>query len=191
MSKGRNSRRSVLGAAAGVATVGFSGCLGVLEEQMSDSDEYAVQHRTESEYLVPSEPVTLEPPLTFSMDFYVEGSSGIDILPQWDSEQALSYLVKVRSNANGRLVQVSKIENELSSGESNTLVTDRNENDTFAKETWETVEIDWQTDGTLTVTIQSTGESVGITDTELTGQPFVLKGYRYTGSTTFDNIDIR
>ncbi|MBX0285079.1 hypothetical protein [Haloarcula salinisoli] len=257
MTKGKKSRRYVLGATAGAATVGLSGCLGVLEEQMSDSSdsegadedddesddatetgtdenssdssviyaddfedgtldsydivsipgddatetyhittspsqgEYAVQHRTESHYMTPTEEVSLEPPLTFSLDFYVDGWSGIDIALQHDAAQNLTYLVKVRDNNNGPFIEVVKKRNEFGTGDSTKLRNDRNENDVFSTNEWETVSIDWETDGTITARISSTGESVSITDDELSGNPFRLVGYHYDGSATFDNVDIR
>ena len=153
--------------------------------------EYAVQHRTEAEYITPTSEVSLEPPLTFSLDFYVDGWSGIDIALQHDASQNLTYLVKVRDNNSGPFIEVVKKRNEFDSGESTKLRNDRNENDVFSPYEWETVTIEWETDGTITARISSTGESVTITDDEISGTTFRFVGYHYDGSATFDNIDIR
>lgn len=153
--------------------------------------EYAVRHRTESRYIVPEEEISLSPPLTFSLDFYVDRWSGIDIALQHDESRNLTYLVKVRSNNSGRFIEVAKKENEFADLSEVNLLNDRNENSTFSENTWETVDIDWEEDGTMTVTVRSTGESVSITDTDLTGHPFLLAGYHYSGWAAFDNLEIR
>lgn len=154
-------------------------------------DEYAVQHQTESRYLTPTGDSALEPPLTFSLEFYVDGWSGIDIALQHDESQNLTYLIKVRDNNSGPFIEVEKKLDNYTEAESRKLMNDRNENSVFMPRQWETVTVDWRTDGTITAGIESSGESVNITDTELAGHPFRINGYHYDGSATFDNLAIR
>jgi hypothetical protein len=150
--------------------------------------EYAVRTDTNSKYLRPDTAPTLEPPLTFSLDFYVDGAAGLDVALQWDSERNVEYVIKLRSNFNGTFVEVVKWDRSYETGD----VTYRNRgsktNGAFAQRRWETVTISWKTDGTIRATVESTGKSSQMTDTELSGNPFHFIGYEYEGWAAFDNV---
>lgn len=153
--------------------------------------DYAVICDTEDKLLTPRGEPTLEPPTAFSFDFYVEGMAGIDVVLQHDPERNLAYAVKFRSNFNGKFVQVVKNRNPYEDPQNSTeLKATPRPPSAFALRRWERANIDWARDGTITATIESTGQSVQLVDEELSGHPFRLLGYNYDGWSAFDNIHV-
>ena len=152
--------------------------------------DHAVAHRTESRYLEPAEAVALEPPLTLTLDLYVSRMSGLDVVLQYDPEQNLGYVIKARSNFNGRLLEVGKKADRFAAADSVDQLSDRNEDDVFSLEEWERLRVTWSDEGAITATFDSTGEQVQISDDGLSGHTFRLVGYHYSGWAAFDNLRI-
>ncbi|QLH77985.1 type IV pilin N-terminal domain-containing protein [Halosimplex rubrum] len=150
--------------------------------------EYAVKHRTESRYLEPVQAVSLEPPLTLTVDLYVSGMSGLDVFLQYDPETDRGYEIKARSNFKGEFVEVSRHHDKFSSADSSKPVVQRNSDGAFERGSWQPLRVTWDADGRITATVDSTGEQAIITDTELSGFTFRLVGYHYSGWAAFDNL---
>lgn len=153
--------------------------------------DYAVQHRTESRYMTPSDPVSLEPPLELSIDFYVNELSGVDIALQHRDDDNLAYIVKAHNSANGRGLQVMKRRNQYTNEQSETSLRDRTRDGMFEVGTWDQLTITWAEDGEITASAESSDDSVSITDTELSGESFRIAGYHASGWAAFDNITVR
>lgn len=153
--------------------------------------EYAVRHRTESRYLEPFEPLSLEPPLTFSMDVYVHGMSGLNVYLQHDPERNLSYEIKARNNFDGRFVEVGKRREKFTDDESTRDTYDRGEGSAFRTDAWDTLRINWAEDGEITAAFDSSDAGASITDSELAGHTFRIVGYHYGGWAAFDNVSVR